>query len=100
MSRWEYLILTGILGGQTWFTKYPRCFRLGGNGLELVTDFQYYKKAAIKEVDAVAAFIAKLGSEGWELTGVGSGVPIQAGLVSTQDQGVWQTLYFRRLLPD
>jgi len=71
---------------------------MGTNGLELVTDFQYYKKTGGKEADVVAAFIAKLGSEGWELTGVASGVPIQAGLASTQDQPVWQTLYFKRFL--
>ena len=105
MQRWEYAIVTGIegqgpdVGGRAWHTSYPRCFKLGVGGLELVTDFQYFKKAGTTEANVVAAFIAKLGSEGWELAGVSSGVPIQAGLSTTRDQEVWQTLYFKRLLP-
>ena len=41
---------------------------MSASGLELVTDFQYYKKTKIREVDAVAAYVCQLGDEGWELT--------------------------------
>ena len=101
MQKWEYLMITGMstvipVGGpKSLNTAYPRCLAMGENGLQLVTDFQYYKTQGITETDAVASFIAKLGNEGWELAGVAAGVPSHREL--SGNPVILQTLYFKRI---
>jgi hypothetical protein len=47
-------------------TVYPRCYRFTATGKELVTDYQK-RPRGMSEADMVAAHIAQLGDEGWEL---------------------------------
>ena len=95
-QKWEYCVITGIdvdaLGG---FEPYYPCLTYFSlNGTEVIN---LSNKAASKrpsgwekanEAGYVAHVIAKLGSEGWEMVGVGSGR-------SAQGTGP-QCIYFRR----
>lgn len=98
MQKWEYLVITGIhtsiaTSGTNWHTLYPRCYRMTVSGLEMVTDFQDFKRRGISELTAVAQFIAQLGDDGWELVGTG-----YAG-TSTLQNSPHQSLYFKRPKP-
>lgn len=97
MRKWEHMVITGIFTGTNtgqgsfWTSAYPRCYYMGPSGLELVTDFQYYKKERISEADAVAGCIAQLGDEGWELVAVSAPEKTAVGQATS-----YQSLYFKR----
>jgi len=55
MQKWEHLIITGVFTntitqeGTVLRTAFPRCNCMSASGLELVTDFQYYKQGKTTE---------------------------------------------------
>lgn len=90
MQRWEYCCLAGVqvIPMKGWNTSHPRLFRYTARGCELVDDFKHREKG-LSEEDVVAMTIARLGEEGWQLTGGG-------GLMAPPGYGV---LWFMRPLP-
>ena len=99
-KRWEYCVLTGGLGGINGFdTSYPKLTYFNLNGIARVDDLgnrdsQNRPKEFrdVDEADYTAATIARLGEEGWEMTGVAS--------LGRGDGTGSHNIYFRRELRD
>jgi hypothetical protein len=70
MERWEYLIITGT---SVEGTSYPRAYRVMEQGLQVLTEFKERPRGT-SELNAVMAYIANLGNEGWELVTAPFGV--------------------------
>ena len=85
INRWDYLFIGRISADGKMKVLEPSAYRITANGFELITDFKNRPKG-ISDADAMGSFIAQLGEEGWELTGVAQ---IDA----------WHNLYFKRPKP-
>jgi len=82
MQKWEYCVITGVDNSSigTFTGHYPRLSFLGLRGISEEVDLG--KNAAPKRPEGwekvseggyIAYTIAKLGSEGWEMVGTGTG---------------------------
>jgi len=88
MDKWEYLFIGNMSHSYSGKMSVlaPSVFQITNKGFELVTDFKNRPKN-VSEEDAVGQFIASLGEQGWEMTGVGN---------SSERQ---HCLYFKRPKP-
>lgn len=84
MQQWEYCVITNV--GMHFHTSFPQLLRLTRQGLEPVWTYEQ-KVKGMKEQDVVAGLVAKLGQEGWEMVGAGSG---------SANIEMFHTLYFKR----
>lgn len=70
MQKWEYCVIGKITNGRLDVSN-PVAYRITNKGFELMSDFRNRQKG-ISELAAVGQFIAQLGEDGWEMTGVGN----------------------------
>ncbi len=84
MQKWEYLVMGDISLNSGRPDCRPTAYRITNKGFEIVSDFRN-KPKGVSDADAVGQYIAKLGEEGWEMTGVGN------------TASAWHCLYFKRL---
>jgi len=92
MQKWEYCAIVGMArNGTNLATATPALWQFTPAGIQSVNlgrkHFAIAGKEFENEADAVAAAIANLGAEGWELVGVG------------QTAIIHHLLYFKRPLP-
>lgn len=90
MQKWEYCVITGVNGWGRVRVSSPQVYFFGLNGFSQIIDLDKPPKEFEKMSDDayLAHTIAKLGSEGWEMTGTGSEKFFQ--------DIVRQTIYFKR----
>jgi len=99
MQKWEYCLITGVMVSSIgkFEGRYPRLYFFGLDGLsqevnlgDSVASQRPKEFQKVSEGGYIAHWIAKLGSEGWEMVGTGKGDD-QSGLGAN-------SIYFRRPL--
>jgi len=83
MQKWDYLLVGDISLYDRKPDSRPVVYRITNKGFELVSDFRN-KPRGLSDADAVGQYIAKLGEDGWEMSGVGN------------TSSGWHCLYFKR----
>jgi hypothetical protein len=96
MQQWEYCVLTGVVSNAGGIDgSYPKLTFFSLRGMEKIIDLSKGKRSTrpkgwedVEEYHYIAAKIAELGIQGWEMVGIG-------GDERTQGTGP-HCIYFRR----